>query len=442
MTDENRALLAHLFRRAAFGATKADLNKYEPKPYATAVSDLLAARPTTNPTNGFAQVLWQTNTAKIAKALTGNAAGPSVQSTLEDLQTAWVQQMVTTGAPLFERMVLFLSNHFATAYTPSDRIDVSAMARQQGTIRTYAVGSFKDLAHAMLDDLALGLYLNANSNMKGAPNENLARELMELFVLGAGHYTEDDVREAARALTGYEAVSEAGVLKFKYNAGRHDNTPKTVLGTTANFTPHTLLDLLFSQPGASQFLANKLVTHFVSIKPDAALVSAVAQSLARDWNLTNALKVIFLSSQFKSSASQQQLVKTPTEYVVGIMRALGRSEYRDGAAFISGAGQELYRPPSVAGWPQGQRLLGAGAMIARYNAASKLAAFHMAKPSAKAPTGPDLMTWSEGFGMTSLLPTTVDALTSYANATGGLTTTTRIGGLITLLASSPDFNLS
>ncbi len=135
-------------------------------------------------------------------------------------------------------------------------------------------------------------------------------------------------------------------------------------------------------------------------------------------------------------------MKSPAEYVVGAMRTLGRTEYRDGSIYMGLAGQRLYRPPSVAGWPQGRRLVGSGAMLARYNAASRLAGFHMSKPSSAAPKGEQLLTWAEGFGMTSLTSTTTQALYDYAQATTGQTTETRIAGLITLLVSSPDFNLS
>src|SRR5262249_15253814 len=138
MTDENRALLAHLFRRAGFGAKAADLDKYTSKGYSAAVNDLLSARPTANPTSAYTSAL-STNTTTLLKSITHSAT-----STFQDFQTSWVQQMVTTNAVLFERMVLFLSNHFATAYTPSEQIDIQAMARQQTTIRKYALGSFKE----------------------------------------------------------------------------------------------------------------------------------------------------------------------------------------------------------------------------------------------------------------------------------------------------------
>ncbi|MEY2467764.1 MAG: hypothetical protein QOF21_462 [Actinomycetota bacterium] len=428
MTDQGRDLLAHLFRRAGFGAKTADLDAYSTRGYIAAVNDLLAS---------------SAATPKPALRLPVAVPLLAPAATLDDAQTGWVKQMVTTNAVLVERMTLFLSNHFATAFTPGDHIDAAAMTNQQAKIRSGALGNFKDLTHAMVDDLALGVYLNSERSMKTVPNENLGRELMELFLLGPGNYTEADVKQAARALTGYQLTKTLiGGWQFTYNKNAHDDGLKTVLGVTAAFNPHSLVDFLLARPAASRFIATKLVTHFVSTSPDTAIVTAVAQSLARNWSLSDALRVIFLSSQFKAPSIRQTLVKMPAEYVTGAMRALGRTEYRDGALFMSAAGQTLFRPATVAGWPQGQSLLGAGSMLARYNTAAKLATFHMAKPSAAAPSGPELRTWAEGFGMTSLAPRTEAALTAYANATTNQTTQTRVGGLITLLAASPDFNLA
>ncbi len=304
MTDENRALLAHLFRRAAFGARIADLDTYASKGYNQAVNDLLGARSSTNPTSSLTSALQRTHTAGAAKVGTAGALPSLTQATLDDIQTAWVQNMVTTKAPLVERMTLFLSNHFATAYSLNDHIDVAAMTDQQTTIREFALGSFKDLAHKMIDDRALGLFLDNDKNIKGSPNENMARELMELFILGAGNYTEQDVKEVARSLTGYKLKKSPTGYSLTYDKALHDDGLKTVLGVTAAFTPHSVLDLLLSQPAAAEFIATKLVTNFVATKADSNLVSQVAASLRSNWNLSDALRMIFMSSPFKSASAR------------------------------------------------------------------------------------------------------------------------------------------
>jgi uncharacterized protein (DUF1800 family) len=429
MTDEHRALLAHLFRRAGFGARKADLDAYAGRDYASAVESLVSPE------------MRNRDESSLFNRATG---GTILQPILSDAQEAWLQTMVTSRSPLIERMTLFLSNHFATAYQPESHVDAAALVDQQATIRKYALGSFAELAHAMIDDKALACYLNNDRNKASKPNENLGRELMELFLLGAGNYTENDVKETARALTGYALVSPAPGVRpeLVYDKKRHDDGLKTILGVTANFTPHGVVDLFLNRPAAREFIATKLVNHFVGPNPDPVLVGAVAKSLAPDWQLTKALRTIFYSDQFRSESARQALAKTPAEYVVGMMRALVRAEYHEGNVYMANAGQILFRPPSVAGWPSGKRMLGPGSMLARYNAASTFARFHVHNPSASVPTGPELTPWIEAFGMTSLSQPTLDALAAYSDATLRQPTAVRTTGIITMLVSSPDFNLA
>ncbi len=429
MTDEHRALLAHLFRRAGFGARRADLDAYASRSYGDAVEALV------NP-----DVRDRDRSAMVNQTLGGSVTQPSLAAA----QEGWLNTMVATRAPLFERMTLFLSNHFATAYEPGLSVDVAALLDQQATIRKYALSSFADLAHAMIDDKALSCYLNNDRNNQAKPNENLARELMELFLLGAGNYTEDDVKETARALTGYHLVRPAPGMRpnLVYDKALHDDGPKTILGVTANFTPHGVVDLLLNKPVARHFIAGKLVAHFVGPNPDPVLVGTVASSLAPGWQLQNALRTIFFSEQFRDPAVRQALPKSPAEYVVGLMRSLGRTEVHEGSVYMSQAGQMLFRPPSVAGWPTGKRVLGPGGMLARYNAASTFARFHVNTPADVAPKTAELTPWMETLGMTSLSQATLDALQTYSDAASKQTAKTRTAGLVTLLLSSPDFNLA
>ncbi|MBA2610100.1 MAG: DUF1800 domain-containing protein [Actinobacteria bacterium] len=429
MTDEHRALVAHLFRRAGFGASTGELDKYGARPYGDAVEALV------NPD--------VTNRDRSSR-LNQTSGGAGAQASLADAQEGWLKTMVASRAPLVERMTLFWANHFATAYDPGSNVDVAALLDQQATIRKYTLGSFADLAHAMIDDRALSCYLNNDRSTKAKPNENLARELMELFLLGLGTYTEEDVKETARALTGYHLVEAAPRVPptLVYDKHRHDDGPKTILGVTANFTPHGVVDLLLNQRAARQHIATKLVTHFVGPSPDPVLVGTVASSLAPDWDVQKALRVIFYSQQFRSETARQTLPKTPAEFVVGLMRPLERTEVYEGFAYMAQAGQTLFRPPSVAGWPIGKRMLGPGAMLARYNAASTFARFHVNAPAASAPAGPELTSWMEAFGMTSLSPTTLDALKTYSDATVKQPSAVRTAGLLTVLLSSPDFNLA
>jgi uncharacterized protein (DUF1800 family) len=300
----------------------------------------------------------------------------------------------------------------------------------------------------MLDDMALGCFLDSDVNVKGSPNENLAREMMELFTLGRGNYTEKDVREVARSLTGY-TLSQSGATKnttsykLVYDPSRHDDGVKRVLGQTGTFTPHQVLDVILSHPASSQFLAGKLAAHFLAPNPSQSAVDAVAATLrSSNWDVSAALRTLFTHPQFKSPSARETLVKSPAEYVVGLMRALSRTEYKPAALWIEKAGQSLFRPPNVGGWATGAQWLGAGGTLARYNAAAEIGRWHANGPKALAPTGTDLPTWMEAFGMTSLAPSTQAALDNYLRNIASQTPSSKNAGMVAMLATTPDFNLS
>lgn len=445
MADETRSLIAHLFRRAAFGARPADLDTYKARGYDAAVTDLTSARPAGGGGNQGAKAL---NDLGVGGSGSGMGA-TSDSGTLHDAQAVWVQAMVTTKTPLVERMTLFYADHFATAYNVRDRIDLPALNAQLATIRKHSMGSFRDLAHAMLEDLALACYLDNDANTKGAPNENLARELMELFVLGRGNYSETDVREVARSLTGYTlqqtggGSGKNGTYKLVYEPSRHDAGSKTVLGVTGTFTPHQVLDVILSHPAAPRFLASKLVAHFLAPTQNTSAVDDVERALvASKWNVSAALQALFTTPLFRSASVRDALVKSPAEYVVGVMRALGRTEYKPGAVWMERAGQSLFRPPSVGGWPVGAEWLNAGSMLARYNAATMFGRWHAGNPSPLAPATFDLTTWMETLGMTSVAPATQSALENYMQNVDGQSVATKRAGLVTMLVTTPDFNLA
>ncbi len=425
----DNALVAHLFRRAGFGLRPDDRRQFPVDDY-TALVDALVT-----PKAGA-----RTDQSSVVLDGVGNQL-PVLDAALKDAQSSWMRSMVETRAPLVERMTLFFANHFATAYTPR-YVDATALVHQQATIRRYALGSFADLAHAMIDDLALACYLNNDRNWKGHPNENLARELMELFLLGPGTFTEQDVKEVARALTGYElVVPPVARPTLVYRDSLHDDGPKTILGLTRNFTPHGVVDWLLAQPVAKQFIATKLVTTFVSPSPDGTLVGTVAAAL-RNWDLQAALRAIFLSSQFRVESVRHSVAKTPAEYIVGMMRGLRRTEYDEGVVNMTLAGHTLFRPPSVAGWPMGPRMLGTGNMLARYNAATYFASLHAKHRSPGTPRGADVNAWLPEFGITSLSTSTSEAIAGYRRDTARQTTATRTAGVLTLLLSSPEFQIA
>jgi len=270
--------------------------------------------------------------------------------------------MLTTQAPLQEKMTLFWHGHF-TSY-----INYSAMMYGQNQLfRQYALGNVRALTHAVSKDPAMVLYLNNNVNVAKHPNENYARELMELFTLGLGHYSEDDVRESARAWTGLRFDRFTQTVAF--SEAQHDRGTKTFLGRTGDFTGDDIVDIIFAQPQCARFFANALLSYFVYNDPEPELVDAVAALLRKhDFELAPVMSAIFRSNVFYSDRAYRALVKSPTEFVVGTYKALGLPQIDPSAIAASKQmGQILLQPPNVSGWPGGQNWLTSATMIARQN---------------------------------------------------------------------------
>lgn len=443
----DRSLIAHLFRRAGFAARPSELDHYQAAGYEAAVEELLSGAPLMGQRPSFQEA------TDPAQEPAFNLVGRLTPRPLLDIQTEWLNRMVTTTVPLVERMTLFLHDHFATAYRPVDIIDTQELSAQNHLFRLHALGNWKSLCHAMLEDVALSAWLDNNVNVKEHPNENLARELMELFTLGVGNYSETDVREAARALTGYQLAYNLEPTgprhTMVFNAALHDDGTKTILGSTGEFMPHDVIDIVLAQPAAPRFLATKLVEAFVTPSPSPDLLETIAQTLtAGNWELVPALRAIFTSPEFLSTEVRGALVKSPAEFVTGAFRALGRTEndlLQAGTRWMAQAGQTLYDPPNVGGWPHNEGWLGAGQVLARYNSGSLLADRHVAAfalPGQTAIRSTTVSGWGEIFGITDLAPATAAALQSYLDQAADPTPQTIDAAMITLVIASPDFSLA
>ena len=280
------------------------------------------------------------------------------------LRAWWMQEMLVTPSPLTERMTLFWHNHFVSAQ-PKVRIS-RLMYRQNVTLRAHATGNFDTLLHAIAKDPAMLVYLDSAQNRKGAPNENFAREVMELFTLGEGHYTEHDVKEAARAFTGWSLDRETG--QFAYRPRAHDGGMKTVFGKTGPFDGDAVLDLLLARPETARHVTAKLWREFVSPDPDPEQVQRIAARFRdSNYDIKAALSELLLCDAFYARANRGVLVKSPAEFVVGTLRSL---ELRPDQALpfaiaAAGMGQNLMSPPNVKGWPGGEAWINATTLLAR-----------------------------------------------------------------------------
>lgn len=281
-----------------------------------------------------------------------------------ELRGWWYQEMLATPSPLTERMTLFWHNHFTSS---QQKVKIAQlMYRQNVLLRRNALGNFGALLHAVAKDPAMLIYLDGVSNRRGRPNENFAREVMELFTLGVGHYTEQDVREAARAFTGWSLDRESG--EFRFYPFLHDAGEKTVLGCTGRLDGDQVLDILLAQPATAEFVVTKLWREFVSPDPDPAEVARLADVFRRNgYEIRPLLRALFLSDAFYAAKNRATLVKSPVELLVGTARQFGIAGLDPRLFALAGRqlGQDVFGPPNVRGWPGGDDWINSNTLLAR-----------------------------------------------------------------------------
>ena len=292
----------------------------------------------------------------------------------------WLQEMVATPSPLTEKMVLFWHNHFVSSQQKVRQPQY--LYRQNLLLREHALGNFGAFLHAIARDPAMVIYLDSASNRKGQPNENFAREVMELFTLGEGHYTEHDVKEAARAFTGWSIDPASGAFQFR--SGAHDNGFKTVLGNSGNLDGDTVLNILLARPQTAEFIVSKLWREFVSPMPDAAEVRRIA-SVFRDsgYNIREALRALLMSDAFYAPSNRAVLVKSPVDLVVGTLRQFQFSvgDAPPFALVVAQLGQNLFSPPNVKGWPGGEAWITSTTLLGRKQFLERLFAAQDRRPA-------------------------------------------------------------
>ncbi|HZY87197.1 MAG TPA: DUF1800 domain-containing protein, partial [Gemmataceae bacterium] len=299
----------------------------------------------------------------------------------EQLRAWWLYCMLHSGHPLREKLTLFWHNHFATSILKVN--STTAMFGQNKLLRQHALGKFGPFLQAMSKDPAMLRWLDSNSNIKGRANENYARELMELFSLGVGNYTEKDIREAARAFTGWGTNGDA----YEFNPYFHDTGPKTVLGQTGNFNGDDVVRIVLKRPVAARFLVRKLYRDFLSEQhdPPDSLIEPLADSFRKsDYDIAQLMRTMLSSRHFFSDYAFRQRIKGPVEYVLGAVRAV-YPEYPPGdpnrqnmplralVSRIDAMGQPLFAPPNVKGWRGAEAWLTTSTLLARQNFAQAVA---------------------------------------------------------------------
>lgn len=348
--DRRRA--GHLLRRAGFGATAAQIDAALRTGPDAAVEQLLRGEPKPEACTDLDAIR------------TSVVAGGDIRSA----RGWWLLRLVHTAHPLAARMSLMWHDHFATSFAKVG--DVGLMLNQLATFETHALGSFHTLLCEVSKDPAMLVWLDTQLSRRGAPNENYARELFELFAMGVGNYSETDIREAARAFTGWR-VREG---KAFFTPALHDDGPKTVFGQTGRFNGDDIVALTLRQPACAKFLARRLIEEFVLPEPPASLTDELAKVLRdSDYSIALALGTLLRSEAFFGDKAYRAKIKSPVDFVVGAVRALeARVNGPETADALARMGQKLFEPPSVKGWDGGRNWINSATMLSRINAASAL----------------------------------------------------------------------
>jgi len=377
----NRYAAAHLLNRAGFGGTPAEIDNLYSRGMDGAVEHLLNAPndedlfpkpPMMEPAK---RVEYQ---KQIKNAPTEEERVRIRKSFFKDeraeilaLRLWWLNRMRYTTAPLLEKLTLFWHGHFATSNQKVN--DPYLMWLQNETMRQHALGRFPVLLKAMSQDPAMIRWLDLNQSSKQHPNENFAREVMELFSLGEGHYSEGDVTEAARAFTGYRIVPETAAFHLAPNA--HDSGMKTFLGKKGAFNGDQILDLIVLQPQCARFIGKRLWQFFVAESPSEATISEVADILLNNgYDIGKTLRFIFRSSLFYSQAVVHHQIKGPVQWMIQTTRML-EIPLPDAKVLensMTALGQVLFAPPNVKGWDGGRAWISASSLLYRYNLAAYL----------------------------------------------------------------------
>lgn len=471
--DWNYEAAAHLLNRAGFGGTSQEIEQLRAQGLEAAVDSLLQP-PNESSSTDDAGMSWNTPVDILARRreLLSLKTDPAElkkkrqemqkeqHGELRDLRAWWLARMKATSTPLVEKMTLFWHGHFATS---AQKVKLTYFIwRQNEMFRRFALGNFPALLRAVSRDPAMMIYLDLQQSRKAHPNENWAREAMELFTLGIGHYSEDDVRESARAFTGYRIDYQRN--EFRFVRREQDDGTKTFLGRTGNFSGDDILNIIVEQPACAQFIGRKLWRFFVEDEPSSQSVAVAGDLLRRhQFEMRPALREIFLSADFYSDRVRRTQIKSPVQFLVQTCKLLQTdlpsAVASEGA--MTALGQLLFAPPNVKGWDGGKSWVSTSTLLFRYNFANYLLNGTAQQPLAPAPlqrapaeiadiTPADLRQNPEAlvahlaqrFFQTKPAPKENETFLAYLKGRGPEVSDETLRHLIHLMMSTPDFQLT
>lgn len=344
--------IAHLLRRTRFAALPAEVTTLSALNWADAVEAVLDTSTATPYNVGVPN-------------MDPNRGG---YERFTDMVHFWLDRAADSQNGLVEKMVLFWHGHFCTSLNKT--FDHRALFEQNQLFRTAGIGNFLSLTHQVSLQPAMIAYLDNDRNVLGSPNENFARELMELFTLGVNQYSEQDVVESARAWTGHGLDDDD---RYFFDSSEHDSGSKTFFGQTGNHLGPDIINLIFTQKGVrvSQFMAEKLWSFFAYPNPSTSIVDEIAAALRSSWNVSDALRAIFNHSQFRSDQAKLGLIRSPIEFAVAAMKHTGlRCTDTNPQWSLNGMGQTPFYPPNVAGWKQNEYWVSSSAVWSKSSFAS------------------------------------------------------------------------
>lgn len=351
----DRRAAAHLFRRAGFSATFSELDQSVTRGPQATVQRLLAG---------------ETGNEAFTDGMQRFATSVLGRDSTEALASWWLYRMRHTPAPLLEKTTLFWHGHFATSAAKVD--DAKMMLRQNELLRKHAFGDFGALVKDISRDPAMLYYLDSGTNRKTRPNENFAREVLELFCLAPGNYTEKDIQQLARCYTGWEIQHN----EFKFNVYQHDEGNKTIFGHTGNYDGDSALPLILEQPAAATFICTKLVRFFVADEAyqTPEYIEPLAQQLRKSqYQIRPTLETILSSRLFFAPEVRGAKVRSPVELTVGLLRSFDAgANLQELVQGLRGLGQLPLFPPNVKGWNGGRQWINASTVLARANLVKKM----------------------------------------------------------------------
>jgi uncharacterized protein (DUF1800 family) len=357
-TSSTASALAHLYRRAGFGATQAEIEAAAKLGFDATVEKLLAGLSEKDVSGDALKLPTLTPLAQSSiPGFTYNDYNEFIE-----LSTWWLDRMVVTDTPLREKLVLLMHEQFPTSYAKVGYADL--MYNQNQIFRTLGPGPFDVLTQAVSKDPAMLIWLDTGTDLKAHPNENFARELMERFTMGIGTYSEHDVREGARAFTGWSLDYFSG--EFFFNTYDHDNGEKRYLGHTGRFQGEDIIQIATHTEASARWVVSRFWSWLAyPVTPHDPVVSDLAPGFKKDLNMTNLLRAIFHHPAFLSKKSTTGLIKQPIEFLVGTLRLLGLTTqaYPEGdfVYLLANLGQQPFVPFNVGGWGQNQYWLSTSA---------------------------------------------------------------------------------